>query len=87
MSSAWADLQSVHGAPIANPPNSAQLGGIPYHSLKLHPGPCSSVGMWPRTGRHIDARDHYTFRVVPRLTRNVTMKIKLGIERVQAYTR
>ena len=35
-------------APIANPPNSAQLGVIPYHSAKLHPGPCSSVGVWPR---------------------------------------
>jgi len=29
-------------APIANPPNSAQLRGIPYHSPKLHLGPCSS---------------------------------------------
>jgi len=34
-------------APIANPPNSAQL--VPYHSAKLHPGPCNSVGMRPRT--------------------------------------
>jgi len=41
-------------APIANPPNSAQLGGIPYHSPKLHPGPCNSVGLWPRTDRHTD---------------------------------
>jgi len=32
-------------APIANPPNNAQLRGIPYHSAKLHPGPCSRVGM------------------------------------------
>jgi len=36
---------------IANPPNSAQLRGTPYHSPKLHPGPCSSVGMRPRTDR------------------------------------
>ena len=36
-------------APIANPPNSAQLGGIPYHSAKLHPVPCNSVGMRPRS--------------------------------------
>jgi len=36
-------------APIANPPNSAQLGGIPYHSPKLPPGPCNSAGMRPRT--------------------------------------
>jgi len=42
--------------------------GIPYHSSKLHLGPCNSVGMLPRTDRqthrHTDARDHNTFRVV-----------------------
>jgi len=32
-------------APITNPSNSAQLKGTPYHSPKLHPGPCNSVGM------------------------------------------
>jgi len=32
-------------APIANPPKSAQLDCTPYYSPKLHPGPCSSVGM------------------------------------------
>jgi len=32
-------------APITNPPNSTQLEGTPYNSPKLHPGPCSSVGM------------------------------------------
>jgi len=55
-------------APIANPPDSAQLGGIPYHSAKLHPVPCNSLGMRPRTDtqpdRHTDARDHNTFLVV-----------------------
>ena len=55
-------------APIANPPNSAQLGGSLYHAPKLHPGPCSSVSVWPRTEththRHTDARDHKTFCVV-----------------------
>jgi len=57
-------------APIANPPNSAQVGGSLYHSPKLHTGPCTSVGMRPRTDRHTerdthtDARDHNTFRVV-----------------------
>jgi len=51
-------------APIENPPNSAQLGGILYHAPKLHPGPCSSVGVRPRTDRHTDARDHNTFCVV-----------------------
>ena len=43
---------NVTRAPIANPPNSAQLGGIPYHSPKLHPAPCNNVGMRPRTDRH-----------------------------------
>jgi len=55
-------------APIANPPNSAQLGGILYHAAKLHPGPCSSMGVRPRTDRqthrHTDAHDHNTFCVV-----------------------
>ena len=37
------------GAPIANLPNSAQLGGSLYHAPKLHPGLCSSVGVWPQT--------------------------------------
>jgi len=53
---------------MANPPNSAQLGGRLYHASKLHPGPCSSVGVRPRTDtqtdRHIDARDRNTFCVV-----------------------
>jgi len=31
-------------APIANPPNSAQLEGIYYHSPNIHLGSCSSVG-------------------------------------------
>jgi len=39
-------------APIANPPNSAQLGGSLYHAPKLHQGSCSSVGVWPRTDTH-----------------------------------
>jgi len=52
------------GAPIANPPNSAQLGGSLYHASKLHPAPCSRVGVRPRTDRHTDARDRNTFCVV-----------------------
>jgi len=55
-------------APIANPSNNAQLGGSLYHVPKLHPGPCSNVGMWPRTDtqtdRHTDTHDHNTFCVV-----------------------
>jgi len=59
-------------APIANPPNSAQLGGSLYHAPKLHPGPCSNVGVRPRTDtqthtqthRHTDAHNHNTFCVV-----------------------
>jgi len=50
-------------APIANPPNSAQLEGTPYHSSNLHPGPCSSVGMRRGTDRQTHGRDHYTFRL------------------------
>jgi len=58
--------------PIANPSNSPQLGGIPYHCPNLHLGPCNSVGMRPRTDaqtdrqrhRHTDAGDHNKFRVV-----------------------
>jgi len=46
-------------APIANPPNSAQLG-IPYHSPKLHPGPCNSVCMRPRTDTQTDTQTRLT---------------------------
>ena len=52
-------------ASTANPPNSAQLGGIPYKSPSY---------IWVRatvwacgreqTDRHTDARDHNTFHVV-----------------------
>ena len=60
-------------APIANLPNSAQLGGIPYYSPKLHPGPCNSVGMRPRTDRqtHRRAWPQYISRRLQR-RRNVT---------------
>ena len=51
-------------APIANPPNSAQLGGSLYHAPKLHPVPCSSVGIRQRTDRRTDARDPNTFCVI-----------------------
>ena len=40
-------------APIANPPNYAQLEDTPYHSPKLHPGPCSSVGIRRGTDTHL----------------------------------
>jgi len=42
-------------APIANPPNGAQLGGSLYHAPKLHAGPCSSVGR-TATDRHRQMR-------------------------------
>jgi len=45
-------------APIANPPNSAQLEGTPYHSSKLHLGLCSSVGMWRGIDRQTDRQTH-----------------------------
>ena len=53
-------------APIENPPNGPQLGSSLYHAPKLHRGPCSIVGVRPRThtDRHTDARDHNTFCVV-----------------------
>jgi len=61
-------------APIANPPNSAQPGGSPYHSPKLHPGPCNNVGIRPwtdthtqthtQTHTHTDEPDHNTYCVV-----------------------
>ena len=41
-------------APIANPPNNAQLGDSLYHAPKLHPGPCSTVGVRSRTDRQTD---------------------------------
>jgi len=40
---------------IANLPNSGGSGHH-YHSPKLHPGPCSSVGMQQQTDRHTDRR-------------------------------
>jgi len=50
---------NVTRAPIANPPNSAQLAGIPY-SIKLHPGLCNSVGMQAWTDRHTETHTHVT---------------------------
>jgi len=54
-------------APIANPPNVAQLGGTPTIPSKLHPGPCSIVEMQReidrQTDTHTDGRDHYTYRL------------------------
>jgi len=51
---------SVPCAPIANPPKTAQLGGIPYQSPKLHRGPCSSVDVRPWTDRQTDRQTHVT---------------------------
>ena len=47
-------------APIANPSNSAQLGGSLYRAPKLHPGPCSSVRVRPRTDRQTDTQTRVT---------------------------
>jgi len=59
-------------APIANLPNCAQLEGTPYHSPKLQPGPCSSVGMWQGTDRQTH-RCMWPIYILHnlRLTRNV----------------
>jgi len=57
-------------APIANPPYSAQLEGTLYYFRKLHPGPCSNVGMQQGTDRRTaqtDCRDQYTY-ISPRCT-------------------
>jgi len=48
--------QNENRALFANPPNSAQLEGIPYHSPKLRPSPCSSVGMQRGTDRQTDTQ-------------------------------
>jgi len=53
-SSALCCHRNATGAPISNPLNSAQLGWTPYHSPKLHPGPCRSDGMRRGTDRHTD---------------------------------
>jgi len=57
---------------IAFPPNTAQLDGTPYHSPKLHPGLCSSVGMQRVTDRQTHRRP-WPIYILPqlRLTWNV----------------
>jgi len=86
-------------APIANLPNSAQLGSTPYHLPKLHPGPCSSVGMRPRTVRQTFRHTQTHWRAWPiyvsrrlRLTQNVTIihgvpkrKIRYSAHTLQRY--
>jgi len=74
----WCCHSNATRAPIANQPNSAQLGIISYYSAKLHPGPCNSVGMRPRTYTHTHTNTQTDRRVRPqyisrrlRLTRNV----------------
>ena len=59
---------------------NAQLRGTPYHSPKLHPGPCSSVGVMQGTDRQTHRHTHR--RPWPlyiscrlRLTRNVTNRV------------
>ena len=47
----------------ANPPNSAQLGGIPYHSPMLHPCPSNSVGIRPQTDTQIHRQTNTQTRV------------------------
>jgi len=61
-------------APIASPPNSAQLGCSLYHAPKLHPGLCSNLGVRSRTdthtGTHARAWPQDILRCL-RLTQNV----------------
>jgi len=54
-----------HYVAIATQPDckSAQqctTRGLLYHAPKLHPGPCSSVGVRPRTDRHTDTQTRVT---------------------------
>ena len=56
-------------APIAKPPNGAQLEGAPtYHTPKLRAYIRVRAVVWEcgegQTDRHTDGRDQYTFRVV-----------------------
>jgi len=77
-------------APIANPPNGAQLGVSLYHAPKLHPGPCSSVGVRPRTDRHTDRQTHrrawsqYILRHL-RLTQNVIKVLVIVVSNDTEY--
>ena len=63
-------------APVANLPNSVQLEGTPTDFPKLHPDPCSSVGMQRGTDTETETQTHrrpwalYISRRL-RLTRNV----------------
>jgi len=43
-------------APSANPHNSAQLDGTPYHSSKLHPGPCKIAWKCGEGQTHTDTQ-------------------------------
>jgi len=72
-------------APIANPPNCAQLGGHFLLFHKLHSGPCSRVGMQRGTDtqtdthkhRHTDGCVHSTFHVVYDSRENNVINTKL----------
>ena len=70
--SIWEKGGNATRALIANPPNNAQLRGIHYHSPKLHPGRCNSVGMRLRADRQTHRRvwPQYISRRL-RLTQNV----------------
>jgi len=52
----------VHGLQIR--PIVHNWEASPTIPPKLHPGPCSNVGVVRGTDTQTDARDHYTFRVV-----------------------
>jgi len=75
-------------APIANPPNTAQLEGTTYHSPKLHPGPCSSVRMQRGTDRHtytdtqtVVTNIHFTSAMPHKVTQShwVILKVTLAV--------
>ena len=71
----------------ANPHNTAQLEGNPYHSPKLHQSACSSVGMRRGTDRHTDGRGQYKFpSAMPHVKCKQWVKCDLGDGRPLAAT-
>ena len=53
--------------------------GIPYHSPNLHPGPCNSVSMRPRTDTHTHTHTHtHTDRQTDKQTRVNTIHFSLS---------
>ena len=72
-------------AQIANLPNSAQLGDTPFHSPKLHPGPCSSVGMWQGTNTPTAMAIHFSLAMTQAKCINTSMILNMKKNRMSEY--